>query len=177
MEFADHTDWLALALTVLSALIGIALTVVLMPGAWLCIAAMFFIGVLWKPELISSPWWTFGIATFIALLGECLELFAGAYGARKGGGSASGAVAAIFGAIVGAFVGVPLLFPFGSLMLAMLFAGAATITVERVVHRKRWEESSRAGFGAALGRGLATVAKLICCVAVGAVFTIAVIND
>lgn len=177
MDFADYTDWLAFLATLSTALIGVVLTVFLLPGAWFLIAVMAAIGIVWKPELITSPWWTFGIAVVIAITGELLELFAGAYGARKGGGSRTGAVAAVFGAIFGAVIGAPLFFPFGSLILAILFAGSATVAAERFIHRKQWEESTRAGIGAAIGRALATVAKVLCTVAVGIVFTIAVLND
>lgn len=177
MDVSQFTDWIAFALTICVGVIGVVFTMFLLPGAWVCISAMFLIGVVWKPELISSPWMTFGVANFIALAGEVLEVFASAIGVRRGGGSRLGAFASIIGAIAGALLGAPLLFPLGSFIFAIIGAGLCTVMIERTVHRKQWNEAAVAGTGAAIGRALATIAKSLCTVAIAIIFAIAVIND
>lgn len=177
MDFSQITDWLALALTLSVGLVSTILTVFLLPGSWICLSAMFVIGVVWKPELLSSPWTTFGVTIAVAIAGELIEVLASAIGVRRGGGSKLGAVISIVGAFLGAVLGAPLLFPLGSFVFAVLGAGLCTVLIERMVHRKEWNEASKAGIGAAVGRALATVAKTLCTLTIAIIFVIAVVND
>ena len=58
---------------------------------------------LWQPGMFS--WWTIGVCTGLALLGEIIEFAAGAVGASRAGGSKTGAAGAIVGTLIGAVIG------------------------------------------------------------------------
>lgn len=173
MNYAEWTDWVAALLILLISMGGMLLTAITLPGTWINIALVFVIYFFWKPELISSPYWTFGSAITIAALGEIAEFFAGAAGAAKGGSSRAGAIAAMVGAIAGAILLSPVFFPLGTIAGGVLGAAGGTILVERGVKKKTWEESTRAGQGAAIGRVIATVAKTACAIAIAMILSVA----
>ncbi|MFZ4572783.1 MAG: DUF456 domain-containing protein [Phycisphaerales bacterium] len=175
MDFSAMTDWVgshgttwfAASLVVFLAFLGMLLTAIMMPGAWVTIAGVFAIYWFWKPELVDSPWWTFGSAVALATLGEVIEFAAGAAGATKGGSSRSGAIGAMVGSIVGAILMAPIVPPLGMIAGGVLGAAGGTVLVERGIKKKTWEESTRAGKGAAIGRIIATVSKTLFAVAIG----------
>jgi hypothetical protein len=103
----------------------------------------------------------------LAVLGELVELAAGAMGVKKAGGSRRGAALAIAGSIVGSVVGIFVGLPIplvGSLVGAVLF-GAGGALVGAMIG-ERWKgrdldasfEIAKAAF---FGRVLGTVAKMI----------------
>lgn len=147
---------LAACIVLLLGVIGVALTLLTLPGAWLTIAVAVGCNV-WQPGLIS--WWTIGAAVALAAIGEALEFFASAAGARKFGGSRPSAVAAVVGSIVGAIVGTPFLPPIGTVGGAVLGAGVGALIAERGLSNKGWRESAQVGTGAAAGRLAATIIK------------------
>lgn len=173
MIYSEWTDWLAAITIVLLSLGGMLLTAVTLPGTWINIAGVLLVHVLWKPNLIENPWWVFGSCFGIAALAEIIEFAAGAAGAAKGGSSRMGAIAAMLGAFAGAILLSPVLFPIGTIAGGVLGAAGATIVVERGIKKKSWEESARAGKGAALGRVIATVAKTTCAITIAMILSVA----
>jgi uncharacterized protein YqgC (DUF456 family) len=129
-----------------------------LPGTWLMLLGAAVVDWL----LADSPMfgWTILLACAgLATLGEILEFFLGAAGARGAGGSRRGAALAIVGGVVGAIVGTPVLPLLGTLIGACIgaFAGSMLGDVwagRPVVH------SVEAGKGAAVGRFWGTVAKM-----------------
>lgn len=161
----------AAILVVLISIIGIALTVVTLPGTWIMIAGAVLIELFWLPDMFGA--WTLGIAFALALLAELVELIASAAGAKKAGGTKRGAFGAIGGSLIGALVGSPILFPIGAIAGGVVGAGLGTILLERVWAKRTWQESAKAGQGAAVGRFFATVMKTAFAVAIGTLLCIA----
>ena len=99
-----------------------------------------------------------GAAVVVGLFAELLEWWLGMRYAQRYGGSRRAGWGALLGGIVGGIVGLPFTFV-GSVVGAFLgaFFGAAIFqwTVAR-----RFDDSMRAGWGAALGKAFATAAKV-----------------
>src|SRR5688572_14996620 len=146
--------YLAASLVTLASIVGIVLTIVTLPGTWL--AVLVAAGcTLWQPELMS--WWVVAAAAGLAAIGEIVELFASAAGAKRTGGARSGAIGAVVGGIVGAIAGsfvVPII---GTIIGAIVGAGVGAALAERGVQKRGWRESAAVGTGAAAGRAVAMV--------------------
>lgn len=150
--------YLAASIVTLGALLGVALTLITMPGIW------FMIGVAlvcfwWQPGMFS--WWTIGAAITLAVSAELAELVASAAGSGKAGGTRHGAWGSILGSILGLVAGT-LLIPIpilGSLLGAVLGAFVGAALAERGVAQRSWGESVKSGQGAAVGRLLSSVIK------------------
>lgn len=149
---------LAACIVLVLGIVGVGLTLLTLPGAWLSIAVAVGCN-LWQPGLIS--WWTIGAAVALAAIGEGLEFFASAAGAKKFGGSRPGAIAGVVGSLIGAIVGTPFLPPIGTVAGAVLGAGVGALVAERGLANKGWRESAQVGTGAAAGRLAATLVKTV----------------
>lgn len=147
---------LASSVATLFAALGVALTLLTLPGTWLAIAVATALQA-WRGDLYS--WWTLIACAAIALAGEVIELAASALGAAKGGASRKGALAAVGGSLIGALVGSLFLPPVGTIMGAVVGAGLAALWVEHTLLRRPFSEAAKAGTGAAAGRLVATVVK------------------
>lgn len=157
----------------LCVVIGLGLALFTLPGVWFMLLAASLINGFWTPGLLS--WWTIGICAFIALIGEVVEVIASALGAKKFGGTNMGALGSVLGALIGALLGsfvipIPIL---GTILGAVLGAGLGAIAFEKGVKKRTWAESGQSGAGAALGRLVATIAKLGVAVVVGLVLILA----
>lgn len=162
----------AASILLVVSLVGIALTVVTLPGAWLICAAAILIKMVWIPEILS--WWTIGICVGLAVIAELIELGASAVGAAKAGGSRRGAIGALVGTLAGAIIGSFILFfPIGTIVGAVLGAGAGSLIAERAWAGRTWAESAKAGQGAAVGRLAATIIKTCFTVTIGLTVSIA----
>ncbi len=148
--------YLAASLVVLMSLVGIALTLVTLPGAWLMLATAVLCN-LWQPGMFN--WWTIGVGAGVAVIAEIVELAASAVGAKTTGGSRSGAVGSIVGAMIGAVVGTPFLPPIGTVAGAVLGAAAGALIAERGIANNNWRGSAKVAGGAAAGRLVATIFK------------------
>lgn len=167
---------LAFFILLVTSLVGVALTLLTLPGVWLilavAVAAQFAYG---DPQLFS--WWTLGAALGLALLGEVAELGASAVGATRCGGGRSGAVGSIVGSTIGAIAGT-FLIPVpvaGTIAGGVIGAAAGAVAAERGLAKRTWGDSCRIGQGAAVGRLIATIAKLGVTAAVGILLTLAVV--
>jgi uncharacterized protein len=167
---------LALAIIAIASLLGFILTLLTLPGVWLiltvAVVCQFAFG-----EPLLFAWWTLGAALGLALLGEAAEFGASALGAARFGGGRSGAIGSILGSTVGAIAGsflipVPVA---GTIAGGVLGAGAGALLAERGISKRTWGQSCRIGQGAAVGRLIATIAKLGITAAVGILLCLAIL--
>ncbi|MEX2218358.1 MAG: DUF456 family protein [Phycisphaerales bacterium] len=178
------TIWWAIlagAIMALASLAGVVVTLLTLPGVWLVLAAAVGLQIAGAygfvlPEEPFS-WWTIGVCTGVALLGEAYELAASAVGAKRSGGGRSGAAGSVIGALLGAvagtvFIPVPLA---GTLIGAVAGAGIGAVVAERGVGGRTWEDSLRVGRGAAVGRFAALLVKGVLTAAVGVVLVVAAV--
>jgi uncharacterized protein YqgC (DUF456 family) len=148
---------IAAAICVLLALLGLA-------GTWIMIAIATGIELLdtYWGDGETWGWTTLGICVGLAIVGEIMELGAGALGVKVGGGSRRGMVGAIIGGIVGGIVLTPVIpIPvIGTLIGAVIgtFAGAV---IGEVTHKEPATvgEVSKSATGATIGRILGVLGK------------------
>lgn len=145
-----------------------------LPGNWLMvIGTSLFAWWQWDQGIFG---WPLLIAiTVLALIGELVEFFAGAGGAKRAGAGWKGALAAIVGAISGAMLGtvflpVPL---FGTILGACFGAGFLTWVVERMTGKEH-QHSLRSGVGAGTGVLIGTLTKFAIGCLIWLLITIAV---
>ncbi len=150
--------------------IGLALTIITLPGTW----AMLLVAAgakLWQPELMS--WWTLGVCAGLALLGEAIELVASGVGAKAAGGSRAGSMGALIGSIAGAIIGIPFIPPAGPIVGAVLGAALGALIGERGYSKRTWGRSSGVAAGAAAGRAVSIMVKLLLSGLVGLILFVA----
>jgi uncharacterized protein YqgC (DUF456 family) len=143
------------ALLALSQAAGLLLVPFGLPGTWLQVVGM--AGYAWATDFTRIGWPTLAAAVVLAVIGEVVEFTLGARYTRKYGGSRRAAWGAILGGLIGAFVGVPV-FLVGSVIGAFVGAFAGAVVME-MTRGPEWRAALRAGWGAFLGRLVATVAK------------------
>ena len=142
-----------------------------LPGNWLIvITTALFAWRQWGQGIFSI--YTLVAITVLAFLGEMIEFFAGAGGAKKAGAGWVGAIAAIFGAIVGAIAGTFILPLFGTIVGACLGAGIAAAAAE-LAAGKTSDASICSGFGASLGYLIGSTAKFAIGVAIWLIVAVA----
>lgn len=152
--------WLYYLILVLLLLSGWVLNLFLLPGLWLMVAAA--AGYAW----ITSGWYL-GVKSLIfllvlAILAEAAEFVAGSAGAKKAGGTRRAMAGAIVGALVGGIlftglVPIPIL---GTLVGVCLGAFLGAGIIELAIRRELWH-STRVGLGAAQGRLVGIMVKLL----------------
>jgi uncharacterized protein YqgC (DUF456 family) len=139
-----------------------------MPGNWLIVGlAAIFAAIFPHVDGRGLHWLTVGIAAALALLGEIVELAAGAAGAKRSGASRRAMLLALagtmIGSLLGAFAGVPIPI-FGSMVGAVgggaLGAFVGAYIGETAIGRSS-DQSLAAGKGALIGRLLGTAGKLL----------------
>jgi uncharacterized protein len=162
---------IAAALVILASFAGVILTILTLPGTWLAVLSGVIVAI-WRPELIS--WWTVGAAGALAVIAEAVELFASAAGAKKGGASRQGAIGAVVGSLIGAIVGSAIALVLGAIIGGVLGAGLGALIAERGLKGRSWQDSAKAGQGAAIGRLIATALKTVLAVVIALVLSIAV---
>jgi uncharacterized protein YqgC (DUF456 family) len=156
---------MAYALLALSQLAGLILVPFGLPGTWVQVLGV--VGYGFATDFQTVGWATITFVLVLAAIGEVVEFALGGRYARKYGGSRRAAWGAILGGIVGAFVGVPI-FLVGSVIGAFVgaFAGAALMELTRSPEIRA---ALRVGWGAFVGRMVATAAKSAIGVAIAAV--------
>ena len=151
--------YLWLVLLVLLNVVWLSLVFFALPGNWLMVATAAIFAWLGPGEEIFSIYTLIAI-TLLALLGEVVEFFAGAGGAKKAGAGIKGAIGAICGAIIGALLGtifIPVLV-LGTLLGSCFGAGLGAWIAE-LAGGRRMRHSARSGIGAGLGQFLGVSAK------------------
>jgi uncharacterized protein YqgC (DUF456 family) len=168
-------EWLWIILVVLSAWVGVVLTIVLLPGMWITVLAAVLANVLMTPAPMS--WWVVGGVAVLAALGEIAEMGSSAAGAKQFGASKSGMAGALVGSIAGAIAGTVLIpIPIvGTLVGAIGGAGIVTALTERGVAGRTWKDSATSATGAAAGRAVAVFVKSALAVVQAIVLTVAMV--
>lgn len=144
----------------LSNILAVFAVLLALPGTWVMVLTAIGINLIFHDNMFS--WWTIGVAAALALLGELLELLAGAAGAKAMGASKRSVFASIVGGITGAILGtflipIPVL---GTILGSALGAGAGAVVFEFTISDRRNLKHLRGiGTGAFTGRLLATVLK------------------
>jgi uncharacterized protein YqgC (DUF456 family) len=114
-------------LLVLALVVCWLLTLLGLPGNWFMAAlAAVYAWLAPAQAHLAIGWKTVVALLVLALLGEIVELLAGAVGVAKAGGSKRGAALALLGSILGGMIGLVVGLPIplvGSLVAAVLFAG------------------------------------------------------
>jgi uncharacterized protein len=155
---------MAYALLALGQLAGLLLIPFGLPGTWVQVGAVAAYG-------LATGWTTVGwptvvFAAALAVVAEVFEWVLGARYARLYGGSPRAAWGAILGGIAGAVLGLPVPVV-GSVVgaFAGAFAGAAALELTRSPDARA---ALRVGWGAFVGRLVATAVKAAIGVAIGA---------
>ena len=176
MPEIELTYYLWAIMLVFSASIAWTTNFIALPGNWFVVglAALFVSGMGSGDAAQGLNWHGVALLAVIAAGGEVLEFFAGAAGATKQGASRRAIVLAVagtfFGSITGAVMGLPIPV-FGPLIGAL--AGAAGGAFAGAYLGEMWKHgrtgtSANVGWGAAIGRLLGTLGKLL----VGAVMIV-----
>jgi len=148
-------------LLVLLNTLWLGLTLVALPGNWLIvISTVLFAWWRWQSRPFSIA--VLVVIVILAIAGELIEFFSGAFGVKKTGGSRLSALGAVLGAITGAILGtflipVPL---FGTLIGGCGGACAGAICLELAAGRKL-KAAAVSGLGAGLGQFLGLNAKVL----------------
>lgn len=150
--------WVALCVVLVVAMVGIAMSAITLPGIWFMLACAI---VTWfvVPEALGP--WTLGALALLGLTGELVDFIASALGVKRAGGSRAGAWGSVIGTLVGAIGGSFVLPIIGSIIGGVVGAGAGAFFAERTVSQRTWRDSARSGHGAAVGRLISMVIKLM----------------
>jgi uncharacterized protein len=149
------------SLTLVLMLIGVAGVIVpLLPGTTLILAAT-IIHKLILPADVS--WLAIGFIAVFWALSVVADIAGVILGTKWFGGSKWGMAGATGGAFVGVFFSLP------ALLLGTMFGA---IAAEKLVAKKTDREALKAGFGAATGFVISTVARLACAVVMIGLFVI-----
>jgi uncharacterized protein YqgC (DUF456 family) len=139
-------SWTVLVVLLLGGLVGVLLPI--LPGALIIFLGALLHKIL-TPEWLS--WTTIALLGVLVLVERLLDFLGTMVGAKWLGATRWGIFGAVVGGIVGIFFGLPglILGPvFGALVGEIIFA------------RRSLGLSAKAGFGAAVGFGLSTVARI-----------------
>ena len=152
-------------LLLLAQVVGLLLVPFGLPGTWVQVLGV--VGYGFATDFQTVGWATITLVLVLAAVGEVVEFALGGRYARKYGGSRRAAWGAILGGLVGAFIGVPI-FLIGSVIGAFVgaFVGAAAMELTR---SREVRGALRVGWGAFVGRMVATAAKSAIGVAIAAV--------
>ena len=154
-------EYLVAALLTVVNLFCLFLTALGLPGNWLMVL-LAVLAAWWQRDLGLFDRWTLVAVVALAFVAEVVEFFAGAVGSKRAGGTLWGAGGALAGGIVGGIVGtlfIPL--PILGTLLGVCvgaFGGAALL---ELYSGQTMEFSIRSGRGAAVGRLLGVLAKLL----------------
>jgi uncharacterized protein YqgC (DUF456 family) len=144
---------LALLLLLICCLAGLILIPLGLPGLWVMLLGLIGYGALTDFRTVGLG--TMAIGLVLAFAGEIVEAWAGFRYARKYGGSRRAGWGAVIGGLVGMFAGIPVPV-IGSVIGSFLgsFVGAAVFEFTSSPER-----AAGAGWGALVGRVVATALK------------------
>jgi len=166
------------ALFILAVLLSWLLNLVGLPGNWLIVAsAVIYAWLMPSDGRAAIGWPVVATVAGLAVVGELLELVAGAAGVKRAGGSRRAAVLALAGSLAGGMTGVVVGVPVplvGPIVAAVLFAAGGAFL--GAVVGEQWAGRSEAasyetGLAAFWGRLWGTLAKVL----VGAVLVAVVL--
>ncbi len=160
---------LAGTILLITSLIGIALTLITLPGTWFILGVALLIHWLWLPYFNL---WVLGVCAGLALLGEIVDFASSAVGASKSGGGKSGAIGSILGGLIGAIAGSFVVPVIGTIAGGVIGAGLGALALERGIGQQTWTQSAKVGGGAAVGKAVALFVKTSLAAAIGISLTI-----
>jgi uncharacterized protein YqgC (DUF456 family) len=141
-------------------LTGMFLNIVGLPGIWLMIGAVGVFAWLTRAHQFVGTT-SLIVLVVLGLLAEVVEFLAGSAGAKKAGGSKRAAMGAIVGALIGGIflsvIPIPII---STIVGACLGAFIGAAVVELMIF-KDVDRSMRVGVGAAHGRFMGILGKLI----------------
>lgn len=147
---------LAILILAVTALVGLCLIPLGLPGLWVMVGGIVAYG--WLTGSRSVGVATIAIVLGIAFLGEIIDNWLGFRFAKRYGGSTRSGWGALLGGLVGAGIGVPVAV-IGSVIGAFIgsFVGAALF---EYTYSRHAGVATRAGWGAVLGRVAAAAVKI-----------------
>jgi len=154
---------------------AVALVVLQLPGTWLMLIGTVAFAI-WRGGAVTPGigGGTLLLLLVLAALGEVVEAYSAARGARKGGSTKTGAILAIVGGIGGAAIGSLMLLGIGTIIGACLGAAAGSLTGD-VLRGRRWGAAGSAARGAAVGKLWGTLAKILIAVLMWLIVVVALI--
>jgi uncharacterized protein len=166
-------SWLGVLLLLVTALTGLVLIPLGLPGLWVMVLGV--IGYGWLTGFEAVGVGTIALVVAIAMVGELVEAWLGFRAARRYGGSRRAGWGAVIGGIAGAIVGVPVPIV-GSVIGAFVgaFAGAAAF---EYLGTPSLDGAARAGWGAVLGRALGAAVKVALGVVIAVIGVAAVLRS
>ena len=152
---------LAIALVLVNAGF-LAMTLFLLPGNWLMVAATVAVAI-WQWEAGMFSIYPLIAICVLALIGELLEFFTSAVAVRKSGGTRKASLGALLGGLPGGIAGT-FLIPVpvaGTLAGAAIGAATGAFLVEQSLSKRPQDEAVRSGLAAGVGLLIGTLAKFI----------------
>ncbi len=152
--------WAYYILLVVVEVCAAALNLFSLPGNWVMLVAVAVYGVLTRWEHFGL-WWMV-VLLVLALIAEGVEFLAAGAGAKQAGGTLYGAAGALVGGTVGAIlltglIPVPIVGTLAGILIGT-FGGAM---LAEIIGGKELGQSAWVGYGAAKGRVLGTLSKLV----------------
>ncbi len=147
----------------LSALVGIIMVPLGLPGVWLMVASGLVYSYFYDFNPGHSDFGANGILFFLAFLAEILEFLVGALGAKAAHVSTGAVIASVLGGLVGALVGVPV-FLMGSFLGLLLGAFLGAFLFELFMTR-HFKLATQAAIAVFFSRMVASFLKT--CIALG----------
>ena len=140
----------------------LVMTLFLLPGNWLMIAATIGVAI-WQWDAGMFSIYVLIAICMLALIGELVEFFTSAIAVRKSGGTRKGSIGALLGGLPGGLVGtvvipIPVV---GTLIGAAVGAATGAFLFEQWFTDRQTEESARSGAAAGAGVLIGTVVKFI----------------
>ncbi len=139
---------------------GLLLALFQLPGTWLILAGSMFYD--WHYGWSHLTAYALGVMAFLAVAAEAADILAGMKGAQKAGASR----AASWGALIGGFCGLLIFTPLipipilGSVLGGLVGCFGGAFVAERHGHGDA-AKSARVGLGAAIGRLVGLLIKLL----------------
>jgi uncharacterized protein len=146
---------MALLLLIAAQVAGLFLIVFGLPGLWVQVVALALFA--WFGDFQTAGPVILALVTVLALLAEIAEFLLGGRYARRHGGGARAGIGAVAGGLAGALIGLPIPL-LGSIFGAMLGSFLGAFLLELTTGRGA-EPALRAGWGAFIGRIVATAMK------------------
>ena len=160
-------DWISIIIIVLFAFVAgfcVLLALLGLAGTWMMLAIAIGIELLdtyWS-DGETWGWTTLGVCGGLAVIGEIMEIGAGALGVKVGGGSRRGMVGAIIGGIVGAIALTPFIpIPVIGTLIGAVFGTFVGAVIGEMTHEEppKLGDVAVSASGATIGRVLGVLGK------------------
>jgi len=126
-------------------------------GNFILLGAALLTAIVTRFEAVG--WVALIVMAVAVVVGEIIEALLGSLVAQRYGASKWGMIGAFLGGILGAIVGTAVLPIIGSLFFSFLGVAIGAVALE-FAHRKKAGPGMRAGWGALLGKCMATAIKM-----------------